>query len=106
MLMVDVRWQVYWITFVCVGGYAVIMACCRSWSPYVSVCSPQIRCDRMCFVTSVPLLFASVQFSGSVVIIWYSVARPIYRDSINRGMSSVLGGLCAKGCVCAGYMDG
>ncbi len=37
MLMADVRWQVYWVTFVCVGGCAVIMACWRLCSPSVSV---------------------------------------------------------------------
>ena len=106
LLMADVRWQVYWVTFVCVGGYAAIMACCRLWSPSVSVCSPQIHCNRMCFVMSVPLLLVSLQLSGSDAIIWFSVAWPISRASINRGMSRVLGGLCAEGCVGVGYRDG
>ncbi len=60
LLMADVRWQVYWVTFVCEGGYAVTMACCRLWNPFVSVCSPHIHCNRMCFVMSVPLLFVSL----------------------------------------------
>ncbi len=96
----------YWVPFVCVGGYVVIMACCRLWSPSVSLCFPQMHCNRMCFVMSVPLLFTSLQLLGSDVIIWFSVAWPVSRASVNRGMSRVLGGFCAKGCVGADYWDG
>ncbi len=55
---------------------------------------------------SVPLLFTSLQLSGSDVIIWFCVACPIPEASISLGMSSVLGGFCAKGCVGAVYGGG
>ncbi len=92
----------YWVTFVCVGGYVVTMAFCRLCSPSVSVCSPHIHCSSMRFVMRAPLSFTSPQFSGSVVTIWFIEAWPISRASIIRGISSVLGGFCAGGCVGAG----
>ncbi len=95
----------YWVTFVCVGGYVVIMACCSLWSPFVSVCSPQMHCSSVRFVMRVPLSFISPQMSGSVVTIWFSASWPISRASIIRGISSVLGGFCAEGCVYAGCWD-
>ncbi len=67
---------------------------------------PQIHCSVTCFVMSVPLMFTSLQLSGIDVIIWLSVAWPISRASINRGMSGVLGVFFTKGCVGAGYGNG
>ena len=90
LLMADVRWLVYWVTLVCVGGYAVIMACCRLCSPSVSVWFPQIHWRRVCFVMCVPLSFASPQLSGSDVIMWFCAAGSVFRASINRGRSDVL----------------
>jgi hypothetical protein len=49
LLIADVRWHVYWVTFVCAGGYVVSMACCRLCSPSVFVCFPHIHCRSMCF---------------------------------------------------------
>ncbi len=89
LLMADVRWQVYWVTFVCVGGYAVMMACWRLWSPSVSVWCPHMHCRRVCFVMGVPLLFTSLQLGGSDVIMLFSVAGPISRASIILGIYSV-----------------
>ena len=106
LLMAEVRWQVYWVTLLCVGGYAVIIACWRLWSPSVSVWFPQIHCSRVCFVTSVPLLFVSPQLSGSGAIIRFCEAWSIFRASINRGRSDVLERVCAAGCVGVGYRDG
>ncbi len=95
----------YWVTLVCVGGYVVIVACCRFCSPSVSVCFTQLHCSRMCFVMGVPLLFTSLQLSGSDVIMWFSVSWPISRASISRGMSSVVDGFCTRVCVGAGCED-
>jgi hypothetical protein len=106
LLMADVRWQVYWVTLVWVGGYAVIMACCRLCSPSVSVWFPQIHCRRVCFVMSVPLVFVSPQLSGSDVIIRFCEAGSVFRASINRGRSGVEDRVCAAGCVGVGYRDG
>ncbi len=96
----------YWVTLVCVGGYAVIMACWRLWSPSVSVWFPQIHCSRVCFVTSVPLLFVSPQLSGRDMIIRFCESGSIFRVSINRGICDVVGRLCVVGCVGVGYRDG
>ncbi len=87
--MADVRWQVYWVTFVRVGGYAVIMACCRLWRPSVSVWFSHMHCSRLCFVMGVPLLFTSLQLVESDVIILFSVVGPISSASISLGMNSV-----------------
>ena len=103
--MAEVRWHVYCVTFVCVGGYAVIMACCRSWSPSVSVCSPQMHCCRMCFVMNIPLLLASLQLSGSDVIIFLSVLWSTASASISLGISGVIGVACDEGCGCGGCRD-
>ena len=54
----------------------------------------------------VPLSFTSPQLSGSVVTVRFSVAWPISRASIIRGISGVLGGFSAKGCAGAGYWGG
>ena len=89
LLMADVRWHVNWVTFVCVGGYAVIMACWRLWRPSVSVWFPHMHCSRVCFVIGVPLLFTSLQLVGSDVIIMFSVAGPCSSASISLGMNSV-----------------
>ncbi len=89
----------------CVGGYVVIIACWRLWSPSVSVWFPQLHCRRMCFVMSVPLLFVSPQLSGSDMIRRFCVLGSMFRASINRGKCDVVGGLCAVGCVCVGFRD-
>ncbi len=104
--MADVRWQVYWVTFVCVGGYAVIIACCRLCSPSVSVWFPQIHCRRVCFVMSVPLEFVSPQLSASDVIIWFCVVGSVFRASINRDRRDVVYRVCAAGCVGVVCRDG
>ncbi len=84
--MVDVRWQVYCITLVFGGGCAVIMACWRWCRPSASVWFPHMHWSRMCFVMGVPLLFTSLQLSGSVLMMLLSVAGPIVRASIIREM--------------------
>ncbi len=89
LLIADVRWLVYWVTFACVGGYAVIMACWRLWRTSVTVWFPHMHCSRVCFVMGVPLLFTSLQLAGSDVIILLSVAGPISRASMMLGMYSV-----------------
>ena len=104
--MAAVRWLVYWVTLVCVGGYAVIMACCRLCSPSVSVWLPQIHCRRVCFVMSVPLAFVSPQLSGSDVIIRFCEAGSVFRASIKPGRSGVGDKVCAAGCVGVGYRGG
>ncbi len=86
MLMEDVRWHVYWVTFVCVGGCAVIMVCWKCWSPSVSVWFPQVHWSRVCLVMGVPLSFASSQLSGSELMMLLSASGPIARASIIRGM--------------------
>ncbi len=103
LLIADVRWHVYWVTFVCAGGYVMSMACCRLCSPSVSVCFPHIHCRSVCFVMRVPLSFTSPQFSGSVVTIWFIEAWPKSRASISRGISSVLGEFGGGGWVGAVY---
>ena len=86
LLMADVMWHVYWVTFVCGGGCAVIMACWKCCSPSVSVWFPQMHCSRVCLVMGVPLLFTSSQLSGSELMMVLSAPGPIARASINRGM--------------------
>ena len=103
LLMAAVRWLVYWVTLLCVGGYAEIMACCRSCSPSVSVWFPQIQCRRVCFVISVPFAFVSPQLSGSDVIIRFCEAGSVFRASIKPGRSGVGDKVCAAGCVGVGY---
>ncbi len=90
LLIANVRWLVYWVTFVCVGGYAVIMACCRLWRPSVSVWFPHMHCSRLRFVMGVPLLLStSLQLIGSDVIILFSVAGPFSSTSISLGMNGM-----------------
>ncbi len=97
--MAEARWQVYWVTFVRVGGYAVRIACWRFWSLSVSVWFPHMHCDRMWFVIIDPLLFTSLHLFGRDLNMWFSEVCPASRAAIMRGMSGGSGGVCASGCV-------
>ena len=101
-----VRWQVYWVTFFCFGGYAVIMACWKVWSPSASVWFPQVHWSRVCLVMCVPLAFTSLHAAGSELMMLLVVVGPIARASISLGMYSVWGWSFVVGLVVSGFVGG
>ena len=98
----------------CLGGYDVIMACCKAWMSSVYKCSPLVH-RRICiFVTNVLSSFVYDQSSGRLWIrvrIFRSVSvrlstrrvMGVWRDS---GVGRALGLVSGSGIVAGGGWDG